>query len=79
MFGQSDYYLYCKDQAVKDFKYWLSHSGIPSLVKLKMLRAEKIADFINSGILRLALGSCARNGTGDDQHKGVPCRLCRKS
>ena len=49
---------YCKDQAVKDFKYWLSHSGIPSLVKLKMLRAEKIADFINSGILRLALGSC---------------------
>ena len=49
---------YCEEQAVKDFKYWLSHSGIPSLVKLKMLRAEKIADFINSGILRLALKSC---------------------
>lgn len=49
---------YCEEQAVKDFKYWLSHSGIPSLVKLKMLRAEKIADFINSGILRLALGCC---------------------
>ena len=49
---------YCEEQAVKDFKYWLSHSGIPSLVKLKMLRAEKIADFINSGVLRLALGCC---------------------
>ena len=49
---------YCEEQAVKDFKYWQSHSGIPSLVKLKMLRAEKIADFINSGILRLALGCC---------------------
>ena len=49
---------YCEEQAVKDFKYWQSHSGIPSLVKLKMLRAEKIADFINSGILRLALKSC---------------------
>ena len=50
--------LYCEEQAVKDFRCWLSHSGIPSLVKLKMLRAEKIADFINSGILRLALGAC---------------------
>lgn len=49
---------YCEEQAVKDFKYWQSHSGIPSLVKLKMLRAEKIADFINSGVLRLALGAC---------------------
>lgn len=50
---------YCEEQAVKDFKYWQSHSGIPSLVKLKMLRAEKIADFINSRILELALGSCS--------------------
>ena len=53
---------YCEEQAVKDFKHWLSHSGIPSLVKLKMLRAEKIADFINSGILRLALGACDIEG-----------------
>jgi len=50
--------LYCEEPAVKDFKHWLSHSGIITLIKLKMLRAKKIADFINSGILRLALGSC---------------------
>lgn len=49
---------YCEDQAVKDFNHWLTHSGIITPVKLRMLRAEKIADFINSGILRLALGSC---------------------
>ena len=49
---------YDEEQAVKDFRYWQLQSGVPSLVKLKMLRAEKIADFINSGILDLALGSC---------------------
>lgn len=49
---------YCEDQAVKDFNHWLTHSGIITPVKLRMLRAVKIADFINSGILRLALGSC---------------------
>jgi hypothetical protein len=49
---------YDEEQAVKDFRYWQLQSGVPSLVKLKMLRAEKIADFINSGILNLALGSC---------------------
>ena len=49
---------YDEEQAVKDFRYWQLQSGVPSLVKLKMLRAEKIADFINSGILELALGSC---------------------
>jgi hypothetical protein len=54
--------LYCEEPAVKDFKYWLTHSGIPSLIKLKMLRAEKIADFINSGVLQLALGSCDIEG-----------------
>ena len=33
------------------FKYWLTHSGIPSLVKLRTLRAQVIADFINGGML----------------------------
>ena len=49
---------YDEEQAVKEFRYWQLQSGVPSLVKLKMLRAEKIADFINSRILELALGSC---------------------
>lgn len=48
---------YCEEQAVKDFKYWLSHSGIITPDKLKTLRAEKIADFINGGTLRLATKS----------------------
>ena len=58
--------LYCEEPAVKDFKHWLSHSGIITLIKLKMLRAKKIADFINSGILRLALGSCDIEGDAVD-------------
>ena len=45
---------YCEEQAVKDFKYWLTHSGIPSLVKLRTLRAQVIADFINGGMLKCA-------------------------
>ena len=49
---------YNEEQAVRDFYNWLRTSGIITLVKLRMLRAEKIADFINSGILRLALKSC---------------------
>ena len=49
---------YNEEQAVRDFYNWLRTSGIITLVKLRMLRAEKIADFINNGILRLALGSC---------------------
>lgn len=48
---------YCEEQAVKDFKYWLSHSGIITPDKLKTLRAEKIADFINGGTLKLATKS----------------------
>ncbi|MBR4729761.1 MAG: hypothetical protein IK075_05820 [Prevotella sp.] len=61
LYGGYYHYLraqYDGEQAVKDFRYWQLQSGVPSLVKLKMLRAEKIADFINSGILELALGSC---------------------
>lgn len=58
--------LYCEEPAVKDFKHWLSHSGIITPIKLRMLRAEKIADFINSGILRLALGSCDIEGDAVD-------------
>ena len=49
---------YNEEQAVRDFYNWLRTSGIITLVKLRMLRAEKIADFINSGVLRLALGAC---------------------
>ena len=49
---------YKEEQAVRDFYNWLRTSGIITPIKLRMLRAEKIADFINSGILRLALGSC---------------------
>lgn len=57
---------YREEPAVKDFRHWLSHSGILTLIKLKMLRAEKIADFINSGILQLALGSCDIEGDDVD-------------
>ena len=45
---------YDGEQAVKDFKYWQSHSGIPSLDKLKTFRAQVIADFINGGMLKCA-------------------------
>ena len=49
---------YNEEQAVRDYYNWLRTSGIITPVKLRMLRAEKIADFINSGILDLALNSC---------------------
>jgi hypothetical protein len=35
---------YNEEQAVRDFYNWLRTSGIITLVKLRMLRAEKIAD-----------------------------------
>ena len=46
---------YCEEQAVKDFGDWLMHSGKISLCKLKSFRAQAIADYVNSGILRCAL------------------------
>lgn len=46
---------YCEEQAVKDFGDWLMHSGKISLCKLKSFRAQTIADYVNSGILRCAL------------------------
>ena len=46
---------YCEEQAVKDFGDWLMHSGKISLCKLKSFRAQTIAEYVNSGILRCAL------------------------
>lgn len=46
---------YSEEQAVKDFGDWLMHSGKISLCKLKSFRAQAIADYVNSGILRCAL------------------------
>ncbi|MBO7046552.1 MAG: hypothetical protein J6W38_09435 [Prevotella sp.] len=45
---------YCEEQAVKDFKYRLSHSGIPSLEKYKMFRAEEVIKFIKGDTLDCA-------------------------
>ena len=53
---------YSEDQAVKDFDDWMRSSGKISLCKLKSLRAEAIADYVNSGILR-----CCVEPSGDEQ------------
>ena len=47
---------YNEEKAENDFGDWLMHSGKMSLCKLKSLRAKAIADYVNSGTLKCAIG-----------------------